>query len=184
MKKYLTVGILSVASLVAVSATCVVANKSPIISFAGTPENNYSVTFIQSSITDDTYCNNDNGTIYLSSKVNTTNDMLDLMVSYNIDGSSYHNQYGRILRYDVTSSWDGEFSIDCTLWSGISNFTSIVLNGSFTDILDEVSTTLTYVEGNTELALDFDAEENWTVHLSDSVFTIFDLTSITINYTC
>lgn len=184
MKKNTAIGIVLCTSLLTITTTCLIANRKPTISFADIRGDAYSVTFYQSSITDDTYCGNDNGIMYLSSKVNTTNDILDLAFSYSINGTSHHNQYGKILRYDVSSSWEGEFSIDCTLWSGISNFSSIELNGSFTDIEEEVTTKLIYTEESRDLDLDLDIDENWIVHLSDSVFTIFELTSITINYTC
>lgn len=185
MKRFITAGLLALTSLITVSIMCATANKSPIISFAGVLGNNYSVTFNQSSIYDDTFCGEESGMLYLSSKVNTTNDMLNLSLSYaiTIDDSVSYNQHGKILRYDVTSSWDGEFNIYVTLWGGISNFTSIELNGSFTDIEDNTSSKVTYVESK-ELVIDLDENDNWTLHLSDCIYTIFDLTSITINYTC
>ena len=146
MKKTTLIGITSSTVLLALVSSYIVSNNSLIVSFANTPKSPYSVTFDASNITDDTYCGNDSGTMYLSSKVNTTNDMLDLMLSYSIDGSSYHNQYGRILRYDVSGSWEGKYDLYFTLWKGIDNFTSVELIGSFTDIEDNVSSNITYTE--------------------------------------
>ena len=186
MKKLFALGAVALAGIALTAVVGVRQSRIFLPSLAGgAPTHSYSVTFTATDIDlEETTAGSTSGYIVLSHKVNTTDDKLKVSFSYWTDWHSEFNQHGNILSYEAEDIDKVGFSLDFTLFGGISDFSRVELHGSFIDILDEEHEVLTYKEGDTGVTVDPDENENWLIHIVDDCYPEIQLTSISVFYEC
>lgn len=185
MKKTVLFGLLSVSGFAIALASSLSNNSVSNSLLALYPaDNSHSYTFTSSDITnfdpmkDYTY----DGSLVLKKTLDTCEDTLDVYVDYYSDGPCTAKDSGHIFTYNMDYN-DADFEIMILLTNDVKSGVSVTLNGTFTDILDEVAYSLTFTESDSEIEKDGGSGE-YTIDIVGGVYTNVVLDSIVISYTC